>query len=61
MMAQQIKQITLFIEFSFNHNRHFLPSGRADLTAPASFQPIRGGEPQLHGLRLASAATSTRE
>jgi len=38
----------------------FLPSGRAGLTASASLQRIRGEIPQLHPLRLASAATSTR-
>jgi len=43
------------------YHRHFLPSGRADLTAPASLQGIRGEGPQLHTLCLASAATSTRE
>ncbi|GAG79720.1 unnamed protein product, partial [marine sediment metagenome] len=37
------------------------PFGRADLTASAAFRPIRGGRPQLHGPRLASAAISTRE
>jgi len=35
----------------------FLPSGRADLTASASLQRIRGEEPQLHPLCLASTAT----
>ena len=39
----------------------FLPSERADLTAPASLQGIRGEGPQLHTLCLASAVTSTRE
>jgi hypothetical protein len=43
------------------YHRQFLPSGRADLTAPASLQGIRGEAPQLHTLCLASAATSTRE
>ena len=43
------------------YNRHFLPYGRADLTASASLQRICGGQPQLHPLRLASAVTSTRE
>jgi len=32
-----------------------------DLTASASLQGIRGEGPQLHPLRLASAATSTYE
>jgi len=40
---------------------HILPYRRADLTASASLQGIRGEGPQLHTLRLASAATSTRE
>jgi len=39
----------------------FLLSERADLTASASLQGIRGEGPQLHTLRLASAVTSTRE
>jgi len=39
----------------------FLPYGRADLTASASLQWIRGEGPQLHPLCLASMATSTRE
>jgi hypothetical protein len=39
----------------------FLLSERADLTAPASLQGIRGEGPQLHTLCLASAATLTRE
>jgi len=41
--------------------RHFFPFGRADITAFASLQRIRGGRPQLHALRLASAAISIRE
>jgi hypothetical protein len=43
------------------YNRHFLPYGRADLTASALLQRICGGQPQLHPLRLASTVTSTRE
>jgi len=39
----------------------FLLSERADLTAPASLQGIRGEIPQLHPLRLVSTAISTRE
>jgi hypothetical protein len=39
----------------------FLLSERADLTASASLQGIRGEGPQLHTLRLVSTATSTRE
>ena len=42
-------------------NRHFLPFRRIDLTASALLQRIRSEIPQLHPLRLASAATSTRE
>jgi len=53
------------VVFNKNNNlfyhRHFLPFGRADLTALASLQGIRGEGPQLHTLCLASAATSTRE
>jgi len=40
---------------------HILPYKRVDLTASALLQGIRGEGPQLHTLRLASAATSTRE
>jgi len=36
-----------------------LPCRRADLTASALLQGIRGEGAQLHTLRLASAATST--
>jgi len=43
------------------YHRHFLPSGRADLAASSLLQRIRGEIPQLHPLRLVSAATSTRE
>jgi len=39
----------------------FLPYRQADLTASALLQGICGEGPQLHTLRLASAATSTRE
>jgi len=41
--------------------QQFLPFGRADLTASASLQRIRGEGPQLHTLCLASAASLTRE
>jgi len=41
--------------------RQLLPYRRADLTASALLQGIRGEGPQLHTLRLASAAISTRE
>jgi hypothetical protein len=61
MIFHEVEGFTLFLKFSFNHNRQFLPFGRADLTASAAFRPIRGGRPQLHGPRLASAAISTRE
>jgi len=44
----------------FNH-RLFLPFRRANLTASTLLQQIRGEGPQLHPLRLVSAATSTRE
>jgi len=40
---------------------HFLLYERAELSASALLQRIRGEIPQLHPLRLASAATSTRE
>jgi len=50
-----------FPVFVFNFNSHFLPFRRADLTASTMLQPIRGELSQLHPLRLASAATSTRE
>jgi len=42
-------------------NRHFLLYKRADLTTSTLLQRIRGEGPQLHPLRLLSAATSTRE
>jgi len=45
----------------FVHNRHFFPFRRVDITPSASLWPIRSEEPQLHGPRLASTATSTRE
>jgi len=45
----------------FIYYQQFLPFGRADLTASAVLQPIRGEGPQLHGLCLASAASLTRE
>jgi hypothetical protein len=41
MIIFKIKKITSSIKSSFTHNRHFLPYGRADLTASASLQPIR--------------------
>jgi len=40
---------------------HILPYRQADLTSSASLQSIRSEGPQLHTLRLASAATSTCE
>jgi hypothetical protein len=43
------------------YHRHFLPFGRDDLTPYALLQRIRSEIPQLHPLRLVSAATSTRE
>jgi len=43
------------------NNRHFLPFRRADLTASALLQRIRGEISQLHPLRLASTVTSARE
>jgi len=45
----------LFKKNFFYIHRHFLPLGQADLAASAALQRIRGGEPQLHTLRLASA------
>jgi hypothetical protein len=41
----------LFHVLNFIISRHFLPYGRADLTASAALRPIRGGLPQLHELR----------
>jgi hypothetical protein len=40
---------------------HILPYRRADLASSALLQGIRGEGPQLHTLRLASAATLARE
>jgi hypothetical protein len=34
----------------FKYHQHFFPFGRADLTASASLQPIRGSSLQLHRL-----------
>jgi len=48
MIFHEIKIITLFVKLSIDYNRHFLPFGRADLTASASLQGICGGRPQLH-------------
>jgi hypothetical protein len=39
----------LFVEKNYLYKSAFFPSGQADLTASASFEPIRGGRPQLHG------------
>jgi len=39
----------------------FLPFRRADLTVSALLQGIRSEGPQLHPLRLASAASLARE
>jgi len=53
------------VVFNKNNNlfyhRHFLPSGRADLTASTLLQRIRSEGPQLHPLRLVSTATSAHE
>jgi len=46
---------------NYIYNRHFLPLRRVDLTTSTLLQRIRGEGPQLHPLRLVSAATSTRE
>jgi len=54
-MSYSKKTITYF------YHQHFLPSRRADLAASSLLQRIRGEGPQLHSLRLVSAATSTRE
>jgi len=61
MIFCKIERVAFFIEFNFNYNRHSLPFGRADLTASASLQRIRGEGPQLHALCLASAASLARE
>jgi len=61
LIFHEIKGITSLAEFSFNHNMHFLPFSRADLTTSAALQRIRGEGPQLHALCLASAEISTRE
>jgi hypothetical protein len=58
--SQLINNLFVF-EKIFNSNRHFLLYERADLTASTLLQRIRGEIPQLHPLRLVSAATSTRE
>ena len=50
-----------FFDVIYIYNRHFLPIRQADLTASTLLQRIRGEIPQLHPLRLVSAATSARE
>jgi hypothetical protein len=35
MIFHEVEGFTLFSKFSFNHNRQFLPFGRADLTTCA--------------------------
>jgi len=57
----QIKRVAFFLESNIDYNRHSSPYRRADLTASASLQPIRGEGPQLHVLCLASAASLARE
>jgi hypothetical protein len=49
MFFQWIKWYRFFLVPFFY--RHFLPFGRADLTASASLHPIRSSSLQLHGLR----------
>jgi len=61
MILHYFLNITLFFKFIYINHRHFLLFERADLTVSASLQRICGGAPQLHPLRLASTATSTRE
>jgi hypothetical protein len=51
MLSPLTKLTALFLEFILTFYRHFLPFGRADFTASASLQPIRGRSLQLHGLR----------
>jgi len=61
MIVIEIKIHTFFYVLFSIINRHFLPFGRADLATAAALRPVRGGRPQLHEPRLASAAISTRE
>jgi len=61
MIFCKIEIAAFFVEFNFNYNRYSLPFRRADLTASAALQRIRGEGPQLHALCLASAASLTRE
>ena len=58
---QESMKLNPLHDIIFIHNRHFLLFERADLTASTLLQRIRGEGPQLHPLRLVSAATSTRE
>jgi len=60
MIFRKIEIVGFFIESNINYNRHSLPFRRADLTASASLHHIRGEEPQLHVLCLASAASLSR-
>jgi len=57
MIFCKIKRAVFFVEFYFNYYRHSSPYRRADLTASAALQRIRGEGPQLHALCLASAAS----
>jgi hypothetical protein len=50
-----------FIFIFILESQFFYPLGGPTLTASALLQGIRGEVPQLHALRLASAAISTRE
>jgi len=60
LFKKMTTEIFLFV-FTFILIVLFLPYRQADLTASALLQGICGEGPQLHTLRLASAATSTRE
>ena len=59
-LEKMTTEMFLFV-FTFILIAIFLPLRQADLTASALLQGTRGEGPQLHTLRLASAATSTCE
>jgi len=60
LLKKMTTEMFLFV-FTFILIAIFLPLRQADLTASALLQGIRGEGPQVHPLRLASAATSACE
>ena len=60
LLTKMITEMFLFV-VTFILIAIFLPLRRVNLTVSASLQGIRSEGPHLHALRLASAATLTRE